>query len=113
MEVSVNRLISQEGLTLDDEVISSDFYAPMPKIELHSLKKESQQNSNHVNEGSGFTARKRRPFGIVRFENCRNHDNQDENEGPKKSYMTKAGILSSKGGGEIDGYTEKAWGFAC
>ena len=48
MEVDVHRTISYEGSVVVDEMISSDFYAPLPKIELHPLKKDSQQTSGKI-----------------------------------------------------------------
>ena len=41
MEVDVHRTISYEGSVVVEEMISSDFYAPMLKIELHPLKKDA------------------------------------------------------------------------
>ena len=97
MEVSVNRLISQEGLTLDDEVISTDFYAPMSKIELYSLKKESQQISNHVNEGSGDLPQENEdPSESFGSETA--PDNQDENEGPEEVLYDKGGNMIKQRG---------------
>ncbi|KAA0965344.1 hypothetical protein FQ087_03280 [Sporosarcina sp. ANT_H38] len=52
MEVEVHRTISYEGSVVEDEMISSDFYAPIPKIELHPLKKDSQQTSESSNGGT-------------------------------------------------------------
>ena len=52
MEVEVHRTISYEGSVVVEEMISSDFYAPLPKIELHPLKKDSQQTSGNSNEGT-------------------------------------------------------------
>ena len=52
MEVEVHRTISYEGSVVVDEMISSDFYAPMPKIELHPLKKDSQQIPGNSNDGT-------------------------------------------------------------
>lgn len=52
MEVDVHRTISYEGSVIVDEMISSDFYAPLPIIELHPLKKDSQQTSENSNEGT-------------------------------------------------------------
>ena len=52
MEVEVHRTISYEGSVVVDEMISSDFYAPLPKIELHPLKKDAQQTSGNSNEGT-------------------------------------------------------------
>ena len=52
MGVEVHRTISYEGSVVVDEMISSDFYAPMPKIELHPLKKDSQQISGNSNKGT-------------------------------------------------------------
>ena len=49
MEVSVHRLITYEGVEMKDEAISTDFYVPLPKIELHSLKKENDQSPGNVN----------------------------------------------------------------
>ena len=96
MEVSVHRLISHEGSTLDDEVISTDFYAPMPKIELHSLKKESQQISDHVNEGSGDVPQENEdPSESISPETApeTTPDNQDENEGPEEVQYDKGGNM--------------------
>lgn len=44
MEVNVHRTISYEGAVIVDETISSDFYAPLPKIEILPLKKETTQS---------------------------------------------------------------------
>ncbi len=52
MEVEVHRTISYEGSVVVDEMISSDFYAPIPKIELHPLKKDAQQTTGNSNEGT-------------------------------------------------------------
>ena len=52
MEVDVHRTISYEGSVVVDEMISSDFYAPMPIIELHPLKKDSQQIPGNSNDGT-------------------------------------------------------------
>ncbi|WP_438298185.1 hypothetical protein [Sporosarcina sp. FA15] len=52
MEVEVHRTISYEGSVVVDEMVSSDFYAPMPKIELHPLKKDSQQIPGNSNDGT-------------------------------------------------------------
>ena len=45
MEVNVHRTISYEGAVLVDEEISSDFYAPLPKIEIQPIIKETTQSS--------------------------------------------------------------------
>jgi len=50
MEVEVHRTVSYEGSVVVDEMISTDFYAPIPQIELHPLKKESQQTSGNSND---------------------------------------------------------------
>ena len=51
LEVSVRRLISYGGTEMEDESISSDFYAPIPRIEIHALNKEDQQNSSNLGDG--------------------------------------------------------------
>ncbi len=58
MEVDVRRTISFEGAVVTDEMISSDFYAPLPKIEILPLKKDTTVTSGDVYEGttSGNTA---------------------------------------------------------
>ena len=96
MEVSVHRLISHEGSTLDDEVISTDFYAPMPKIELHSLKKESQQTSDSMNEGSGDVPQESEDLSESTTPETAPEttpDNQDENEGSKEVQYDKGGNM--------------------
>ena len=45
MEVDVHRTISYEGAVVVDEMIASDFYAPLPKIEIHPLKKDLTQTA--------------------------------------------------------------------
>lgn len=52
MEVEVHRTISYEDSVVVDELISSDFYAPMPKVEIHPLKKDVQQIAGSGNEGT-------------------------------------------------------------
>jgi hypothetical protein len=51
VEVSVSRLISYKSVELEDEWISLDFYAPQPRIELHALEKDEQQNSSNPSDG--------------------------------------------------------------
>ncbi len=51
VEVSVSRLISYESVELENKWISSDFYAPKPRIELHALEKDEQQNSSNPSDG--------------------------------------------------------------
>ena len=96
MEVSVHRLVSHEGSTLDDEVISTDFYAPMPKIELHSLKKDSQQTSDSMNEGSGDVPQESEDLSESTTPETAPEttpDNQDENEGSKEVQYDKGGNM--------------------
>jgi hypothetical protein len=51
MEVNVHRTITYEGAVVMDEMISSDFYAPLPKIEILPLKKDTSGSTGNVNEG--------------------------------------------------------------
>ncbi|MCG7336990.1 G5 domain-containing protein [Sporosarcina sp. ACRSM] len=51
IEVSVSRLIAYGGVELADEWISSDFYAPQPRIELHALEKDHQQDADNPPDG--------------------------------------------------------------
>ena len=82
--------------TLDDEVISTDFYAPMPKIELHSLKKDSQQTSDSMNEGSGDVPQESEDLSESTTPETAPEttpDNQDENEGSKEVQYDKGGNM--------------------
>ena len=57
MEVNVHRTISYEGTVVVDEVISSDFYTPQPKIEILPLKREAMQTSGTVDsQGNSIPA---------------------------------------------------------
>lgn len=51
MEVEVHRTITYEGAVVMDELISSDFYAPLPKIEILPLKKDTSGSTGNVTEG--------------------------------------------------------------
>ena len=87
LEVSVRRLISYGGTEMEDEAISSDFYAPIPRIEMHSLNKEDQQNSSNlgdgkVNDRKAMHLLSRKTFPKIRM----------VAERRKKSNMIKAGI---------------------
>lgn len=52
LEVDVHRTISYEGAVVEDENISSDFYAPQPKILNLPLKKDMTQTSGNLSEGT-------------------------------------------------------------
>ncbi|BAQ11590.1 vanw like protein [Bacillus sp. OxB-1] len=47
MEVTVNRQVLDDGTVVEDEPVSSDFYAPVPIIEVHPLQQQSD------NDGTG------------------------------------------------------------
>lgn len=61
LEVTVNRMVIDNGTVLEDKMISSDFYAPQPTIEIHPLQKEetaasgNTDNAPHLNGQSNTT----------------------------------------------------------
>ena len=83
--------------TLDDEVISTDFYAPMPKIgSCIQLKKDSQQTSDSMNEGSGDVPQESEDLSESTTPETAPEttpDNQDENEGSKEVQYDKGGNM--------------------
>ncbi|MEK3934053.1 VanW family protein [Sporosarcina sp. FSL W7-1349] len=46
MELTVNRQVLDDGTVVDDETVSSDFYAPLPIIEVHPLPQQGQSDSD-------------------------------------------------------------------
>lgn len=54
MEVTVNRQVLDDGTVVKDETVSSDFYAPVPIIEVHPLQ-QGQSDSDGTGTDEGET----------------------------------------------------------
>ena len=97
MEVDVHRTITYEGLVVVEEMISSDFYAPLPIIELHPLKKDPQQTSGNSNEGT---------VDSQDNQNSANHQDGLESNGDKNPLQLKGEdekeVQYDKGGNIIE-----------
>ncbi|MFS0575373.1 VanW family protein [Sporosarcina sp. 179-K 3D1 HS] len=53
MEVTVNRMVLIDGEVLEDILISTDFYAPLPIVEVHPLQKEETPSDDNSEQHAG------------------------------------------------------------
>lgn len=91
LDVSVRRLITYEGVEMSDEAISSDFYAPLPRIEMHALKKAEKQNSSNVNDGMENTEENESSSESDRVEVV--PDNSNDSGSPEEVQYDKGGNI--------------------